>query len=110
MAKRTALITGITGQDGSHLAECLLEKGCSVHGLVRRGALEAPEHRLARIHHLLDRIELRGDATRARTLLGWRPEFDFASLVRQMTDAAIAGGASSRPSEPDASLMAAVRS
>jgi GDPmannose 4,6-dehydratase len=58
MATRTALVTGITGQDGSYLAELLLEKGCRVHGLVRRAALEAPEQRLARIHHLLDRIEL----------------------------------------------------
>jgi len=58
MAERVALITGITGQDGSYLAELLLEKGYRVHGLVRRTALEAPETRLARIHHLLDRLEL----------------------------------------------------
>ena len=36
MAKRSALITGITGQDGSYLAELLLKKGYDVHGLVRR--------------------------------------------------------------------------
>lgn len=57
MAKR-ALITGITGQDGSYLAELLLEKGYEVHGLVRRVALEDPEHRLSRIRDILDRIEL----------------------------------------------------
>jgi GDPmannose 4,6-dehydratase len=57
MTKR-ALITGITGQDGSYLAELLLEKGYEVHGIVRRVALEAPEHRLWRIKHLLDRITL----------------------------------------------------
>jgi GDPmannose 4,6-dehydratase len=55
---RRALITGITGQDGSYLTELLLEKGYEVHGTVRRVALEDPQHRLWRIHHLLDRIEL----------------------------------------------------
>ena len=57
MGKR-ALITGITGQDGSYLAELLLEKGYEVHGIVRRVALEVPQHRFRRIAHLLDRIEL----------------------------------------------------
>lgn len=57
MAKR-ALITGITGQDGSYLAEFLLEKGYEVHGLVRRVAFEAPEHRLQRIGHLVDKVTL----------------------------------------------------
>ncbi|MCI0485712.1 MAG: GDP-mannose 4,6-dehydratase [Blastocatellia bacterium] len=56
--KRKALITGITGQDGSYLAELLLEKGYEVHGLVRRVAIEDPEHRLWRIKHILDDIEL----------------------------------------------------
>ena len=51
-----ALITGITGQDGSYLAELLLNKGYEVHGMVRRVALEDPEHRLARVRHLLDSI------------------------------------------------------
>lgn len=53
-----ALITGITGQDGSYLAELLLSKGYEVHGIVRRLALEDPLHRLWRIRHLLDRITL----------------------------------------------------
>ena len=53
-----ALITGITGQDGSYLAELLLSKGYAVHGLVRRVALEDPEHRLGRIRHLLERVHL----------------------------------------------------
>ena len=57
MAKR-ALITGITGQDGSYLAEYLLSLGYEVHGLVRRVALEDPEGRFARILHILDRITL----------------------------------------------------
>lgn len=58
MSKRTALITGVTGQDGSYLAELLLEKGYSVHGMVRRVALEDPEHRLWRIRHILSELEI----------------------------------------------------
>ena len=53
MAKR-ALITGITGQDGSYLAEILLEKGYEVHGMVRRSS----EEKFERISHLRDRITL----------------------------------------------------
>lgn len=51
---RTALITGITGQDGSYLAEFLLEKGYSVHGMVRRSSTV----RLERIEHIAERIHL----------------------------------------------------
>lgn len=57
MTKR-ALITGITGQDGSYLAEYLLSLDYEVHGLVRRVALESPETRFGRIGHLLDRVTL----------------------------------------------------
>tara|TARA_B100000212_G_scaffold122002_1_gene91431 strand:+ start:220 stop:1197 length:978 start_codon:yes stop_codon:yes gene_type:complete len=57
MIKR-ALITGITGQDGSYLAEILLKKGYEVHGIVRRVALQDPEHRLWRIKHILKKIHL----------------------------------------------------
>lgn len=55
---KKALITGITGQDGSYLAEHLLDLGYEVHGLVRRVALEIPERRTDRLTHLLDRITL----------------------------------------------------
>ncbi len=55
---RKALITGITGQDGSYLAELLLQKGYEVHGIVRRVALEDPEHRLWRIRHILGTVIL----------------------------------------------------
>ena len=55
---KKALITGITGQDGSYLAELLLEKGYQVHGIVRRVAFEDPEHRLWRIRHIVDKIHL----------------------------------------------------
>jgi GDPmannose 4,6-dehydratase len=71
MTKR-ALITGITGQDGSYLAELLLDKGYHVTGIVRRAS--APN--LWRIEHLLDRIELR-----PADLL------DQLSLIRVLDDA-----------------------
>jgi len=58
MSAKRALITGITGQDGSYLAEFLLLKGYAVHGIVRRVALEDPEHRLSRIHSIRPRITL----------------------------------------------------
>jgi GDPmannose 4,6-dehydratase len=57
MAK-SALITGITGQDGSYLAEYLLSQGYEVHGLVRRVAVQDPAQRFGRIRHLLDRLHL----------------------------------------------------
>ena len=56
--KKVALITGITGQDGSYLAELLLTKGYEVHGIVRRVALEDEEHRLWRIRKILKDINL----------------------------------------------------
>jgi len=55
---RRALITGITGQDGSYLAEFLLGEGYEVHGIVRRVAIEDPEQRLWRIRHLLERLHI----------------------------------------------------
>lgn len=58
MSKPTALITGITGQDGSYLAELLLQKGYEVHGIVRRVALEDPDHRLSRISGIQDQLVL----------------------------------------------------
>jgi len=57
MTKR-ALITGITGQDGSYLTEHLLSLGYEVHGLVRRVALEDPTRRFTRIEQVLDRVTL----------------------------------------------------
>ena len=55
---KKVLITGVTGQDGSYLAELLLSKGYQVHGIVRRVALEDSEHRLWRIRHILNKIVL----------------------------------------------------
>ena len=55
---KKALITGITGQDGSYLAEHLLSLGYEVHAFVRRVALEDPARRFTRIEHLLGRVEM----------------------------------------------------
>ena len=57
MTKR-ALITGITGQDGSYLADWLLSQDYEVHGVVRRVAIEDPERRFTRIRGILDDIKL----------------------------------------------------
>jgi len=62
----TALITGITGQDGSYLAELLLDKGYDVHGMVRRASTEKFE----RIEQIRDRITLhQGDLLDQRSLV-----------------------------------------
>ncbi len=55
---RKALITGITGQDGSYLAELLLARDYEVHGIVRRVNLEDPALRMWRIFHLKDKITI----------------------------------------------------
>lgn len=55
---KKALITGITGQDGSYLSELLLDKGYEVHGIIRRVAIEDPEHHMSRIQHIADRLVL----------------------------------------------------
>jgi GDPmannose 4,6-dehydratase len=55
---KKALITGITGQDGSYLAEHLIGLGYEVHGVVRRVALERPELRLSRLQGVLDKIKI----------------------------------------------------
>src|SRR5215203_2628152 len=66
MSDRRALITGITGQDGSYLAELLLEKGYEVHGMVRRASTE----KFDRIDHIRDRITLhQGDLLDHRSLV-----------------------------------------
>ena len=66
MSARRALITGITGQDGSYLAEFLLEQGYEVHGMVRRASTEKFE----RIDHLRDRVKLhQGDLLDHRSLV-----------------------------------------
>ena len=64
--RRSALVTGITGQDGSYLAELLLEKGYDVHGMVRRASTE----KFDRIEHIRERITLhQGDLLDQRSLV-----------------------------------------
>ncbi len=66
MSSKRALITGITGQDGSYLADLLLDKGYEVHGMVRRSSSE----RFERIEHIRDRITLhQGDLLDQRSLV-----------------------------------------
>ncbi len=66
MSATRALITGITGQDGSYLAELLLDKGYEVHGMVRRSSTE----KFDRIEHLRDRLTLhQGDLLDQRSLV-----------------------------------------
>jgi len=66
MSARRAVITGITGQDGSYLAEFLLDKGYEVHGMVRRSSTE----KFDRIEHIRDRVELhQGDLLDSRSLV-----------------------------------------
>ncbi|EKE01964.1 MAG: hypothetical protein ACD_21C00014G0005 [uncultured bacterium] len=80
MKNKTALITGITGQDGAYLVELLLAKNYIVHGVKRQTVLEiAPEYfRPTEVDSLL------GDASKAREKLGWKPEHSFDDLVFDM--------------------------
>lgn len=73
--KKRVLITGITGQDGSYLADLLLEKGYEVHGVVRRVAFEDPAHRLWRLRDSIDRITLHAGSLES-----------FASLYRVVAE------------------------
>ena len=74
MPKR-ALITGITGQDGSYLAESLVQQGYDVHGIVRRVALEDPEHRLWRLRDVIEKVTLHSASLES-----------FASLYRVVAE------------------------
>ena len=71
---KVALITGITGQDGSYLAEFLLEKGYEVHGIVRRASIS----NTARIDHLIEKNVIKlhdGDLSDSSgRLCGVRPQ------------------------------------
>ncbi len=76
--KKTALITGITGQDGSYLAELLLEKGYEVYGLFRRGSTDTT----ARITHLLKK----GTDEEQRLHLVYGDMTDSMNLVRLLLE------------------------
>jgi len=76
---KRALITGITGQDGSYLAEFLLAKGYEVHGIVRQVALEDPSHRMWRIKHLLTDVRFHAGSLESfpslyRTIMKVKPD------------------------------------
>ena len=73
---KTALITGITGQDGSYLAELLLEKGYEVHGIIRRHSTICTQ----RIDHLYDDITLKN-----RFFLHYGDLTDSCNLVNLVT-------------------------
>lgn len=57
---KKAIVSGICGQDGSYLAELLIDKGYEVHGIVRRSAVENNTHRFSRINHIMNKITLHG--------------------------------------------------
>jgi GDP-D-mannose dehydratase len=85
---KIALITGVTGQDGSYLAEFLLDKGYEVHGIKRR----ASSFNTDRIDHIYEdphvdnrRFSLHyGDPSKAKQKLGWSPKITFEELVQEM--------------------------
>jgi len=87
---KTALVTGISGQDGSHLAEHLLDEGYRVYGLIRRTS----GLNLNRIAHLREQIEARrewgftliADSRKAREELGWEQKVNFGEIVKRMVD------------------------
>jgi GDPmannose 4,6-dehydratase len=76
-AVKKALITGITGQDGSYLAEFLVAKGYEVHGIVRRVAFEDPERRLARLSPVRNCITLH-----AGSLESYASVFEVVSRIK----------------------------
>ena len=94
MKKKIALIFGITGQDGSYLAEILLKKKYIVHGVKRRSS----SINTLRVDHIyqdphdknyvrpLDVVTLLGDAKKARKLLKWKPKNDINLLINEMIE------------------------
>ena len=96
---KKALITGVTGQDGSYLAERLLDEGTTVHGLVQ-SRVESAAFAEVGIEDWRSYVRqdpkffrpaevdlLIGDAGKARAQLGWEPQVSFSDLVTMMVDA-----------------------
>jgi GDP-D-mannose dehydratase len=103
---KKALITGITGQDGSYLTEYLLGLDSEVHGLVRRVALEQPEHRLSRLASVLDKIHIH-----AANLDSYASNFVAVSFadgfsIKGMVEADLAANRSAFAREPSPALIA----
>ncbi|MDE6567408.1 MAG: GDP-mannose 4,6-dehydratase [Lachnospiraceae bacterium] len=78
MSHKTALITGITGQDGSYLAEFLLEKGYEVHGIIRRSS----SFNTGRIEHLYLEDAIRDMHKDRRVILHYGDMTDSESMIR----------------------------
>jgi GDPmannose 4,6-dehydratase len=81
---KRALITGIGGQDGSLLAELLLDRCYAVCGIAPRGHARVDPELMRGKAELHDLVR---DASRARSELGWRPEVSFQELVQQLVEA-----------------------
>ena len=86
-----ALVTGITGQDGAHLAEFQPGQGYEVHGIERRTSLFNTGRCMVKIDPRYFRPTevgtLLGDATKARLKLGWAPETSFEEMIAEMVEA-----------------------
>ena len=78
MSHKTALITGITGQDGSYLAEFLLEKGYEVHGIIRRSS----SFNTGRIEHLYLEDAIRDMHKNRKVILHYGDMTDSESMIR----------------------------
>jgi GDP-D-mannose dehydratase len=84
---KKALITGITGQDESYLAEYLLSKGYEVHGIIRRASTFNTSRIDSKYFRPTEVESLIADANKAKKILGWKPRVRFKELVRIMVDA-----------------------
>ena len=83
--RRSALITGITGQDGSYLAELLLEKGYDVHGMVRRASTE--KFALKHMPSFAVDVQRRWPSVeKARRLLGWEARIGVEQGIAATVD------------------------
>jgi GDP-D-mannose dehydratase len=85
---KKALITGITGQDGSYLAELLLAKGYEVHGIVRRVGLDYKNFVVTdpQYYRPAEVDLLCGDASKAKSKLACEHHTSFKSLVQEMVE------------------------
>lgn len=97
---RRALIRGITGQDGSYLAELLLSQGYEVHGTVRGVTIEDPGHRLGRIAHISNRVKLHagsleGFASVCQILARVQPDYCYRLAAQSLVSYSFADDFSS---------------
>ena len=83
---KKALITGITGQDGSYLAELLLEKGYDVHGIKRRSSLFNTQRVDPRYFRPAEVETLLGDSSKAKQMLGWEPQITAKEMCQEMVE------------------------